>query len=154
MSTAAVSLILVTVVFAQETLDVFPGPPSAVKKFRIVRVLEIKEALELDEDTALKLNDIFIKFDGEREDSAKELQKDLKSLRDSMFSGKADDWDLARLLDRISDGREHMFKIMKREVKEIRQLLSPVQQSRLVLLMEIHGKHPGPAGYPPPPDGH
>jgi len=138
------SVSLASTVFAQEPS---PGPPgdfaggaAAMKRFRVMRVAEIQEILKLDDGTTIKLNGILIKYDQEREKTMKEIHNDMKLLKDAMDKDAPDEKKVAQILDKLSGDRERTAKIMCDEMKEMKQLLTPTQQAKLVLQMERIGK--------------
>jgi Spy/CpxP family protein refolding chaperone len=148
---------------------------AAIKKFRVIRIAELQEALNLDEKTTIKVNGVMTRFDNQRDASRNDLREQMRSLKDLMAAGKPDEARITRTLDKLLELRARMHDIQLQELKELRQILTPVQQAKFVLMMDkfqkrMHqairkswmergaggergsGTH-GPAGeLPPPPD--
>jgi Spy/CpxP family protein refolding chaperone len=109
---------------------------AAIKKFRVIRIAELQEALNLDEKTTIKVNGVMTKYDNQRDASRNDLREQMRSLRDLMAADKPDEARITRTLDKLLELRAHMHDIHLQELKELRQILTPVQQAKFVLMME------------------
>ena len=78
------------------------GPPGkgAMKKFRAMRLAELQEALNLDDKTMLKLNEVLKKNDDKRDALHKEAREGMRQLKDLMDAQKPDEAKITAALDK------------------------------------------------------
>lgn len=119
-------------------------PPPAVDaedrlerfhKFRLMKLSEMASEAGIDDKTILKISDILKKYDKQRFDlfeEGKRLKTELKRLMDDKNAKKED---INRTIDRFLDNRQKIHNLKIEEINEIRRLLTPEQQARMILFM-------------------
>ena len=140
------------------------GPPhgkAAMQKFRAIRIAELQEALNLDDKTMLKLNEILKKNDEKRDAIHKEARAQMKELKGLMDAAKPDESRITTVLEKLGAARSEMQKLQADQMGEAKKLLTPIQQAKFVLHMDKfrrhmremlrkswmhHGQGPGPGG--------
>ncbi|GEM_PF-1803218 len=121
-----------------------PPPPPAVdndgrierfNKFRLMKLSEMAEEAGIDDKTVLKISDILKKYDKQRFelfDEGKKLRIELKRLMDDKSAKKED---INKVIDAFLENRTKIHNIKNEEIKEIRKLLTPEQQAKMILYM-------------------
>lgn len=120
------------------------GPPhkeGAMKKFRAMRLAELQEALNLDDKTMLKLNEVLKKNDDKRDALHKEAREGMRQLKDLMDAQKPDEAKVTAALDKLAASRDKLHNIQIEQMNEARKLLTPIQQAKFVLHMDKFRKH-------------
>jgi len=119
-------------------------PPPAVDdegrlerfhKFRLMKLSEMAEEAGIDDKTVLKISDILKKYDKQRFElfnEGKKLKTELKRLMDDKSAKKED---INKVIDGFLDNRQKVQNLKTEEIKEIRKLLTPEQQARMILFM-------------------
>jgi Spy/CpxP family protein refolding chaperone len=119
-------------------------PPPAVDdegrlerfhKFRLMRLSEMAEEAGIDDKTVLKISEILKKYDKQRFElfnEGKRLRTELKRLMDDKNAKKED---INRTIDSFLSNREKIQNLKTEEIKEIRKLLTPEQQAKMILFM-------------------
>lgn len=140
-----------------------PFQKRALEKMRMMRLIEIQSALNLDEATTLKLSSVFKKHDVERDKMFEEVRREMKTLRAIVNESKPDDAKISAAVDKLVALRQKMPDIQLAQIADARKILTPLQQAKLVLLMAkfkkqmrhmMHrsfkgrGHHGGPGGGP------
>ena len=121
----------------------FPGKGAmkAMKKFRAIRIAELQEALNLDEKTTIKLNDILKKNDDERDKLIQTVHASMRELKSLMADKKPEDAKLNAVLDKLAGMREKIHTLQTEQMKELRKVLTAEQQAKFVLHMARFKKH-------------
>ncbi|MCX7945277.1 MAG: hypothetical protein N2746_12285 [Deltaproteobacteria bacterium] len=121
-----------------------PTPPPAVDdesrmerfhKFRLVKLSEMAEEAGIDDKTVLKISDILKKYDKQRFElfsEGRRLKAELKRLLDDKNAKKED---INKVIDAFLENRSKIQSIKTEEIKEIRKLLTPEQQAKMILYM-------------------
>ncbi|MCX7959572.1 MAG: hypothetical protein N3B13_11055 [Deltaproteobacteria bacterium] len=119
-------------------------PPPAVDdegrierfhKFRLMKLAEMADEAGIDDKTVLKMSEIFKKYDKQRFElfsEGKRLRTELKRLMDDKNAKKDD---ISKVIDLFLENRTKIQNIKTEEIKEIRKLLTPEQQARMILYM-------------------
>ncbi|HVZ86164.1 MAG TPA: hypothetical protein VHG72_04305 [Polyangia bacterium] len=156
-----------------------PAPPAAddqrtpeqlrkevLERVRALRAWKIVEALKLDEATSARLFPILARYDEREMAIAGERHAIMHELRDASDAPKPDDAHLTATLNKLLANRAKERALHDDRVKDVRKVLTPVQQAKLVLLLprlerefagwihEASGRGRGPGGPGGPgPDG-
>jgi Spy/CpxP family protein refolding chaperone len=108
---------------------------EVLERMRALRAWRIVEALRLDEATSARLFPILSKYD-EREMSLAIDRRDIaRSLRAEVQSSRPDEARIKAGIDRLLANRERQRAMEDERVKELRKVLTPVQQAKLMLLL-------------------
>ena len=112
------------------------GRPELVEKVRervrMMRMWKLTELLQLDETTAAKLFPLLKQWD----DKMDPLQKELAGLRKQLKqSAQLDDKTIIVLIDKLVAGQQKMHLLHQQRIAELRKVLSPKQQARLIIVM-------------------
>ena len=153
-----------------------PAPPAAddhrspeqlrkevLERVRALRAWKIVEALKLDEATSARLFPILSRYDEREMAIAAERHAIMHDLREASEAPHPDDAHLTATLNKLLANRAKERALHDDRVKDVRKVLTPVQQAKLVLLLprferefagwihEASGRGRGPGG--PGPDG-
>ncbi len=120
-----------------------PPPPAVDEegrlerfhKFRLMKLSEMAEEAGVDDKTVLKMSEIFKKYDKQRFElfnEGKKLRTELKRLMDDKSARKED---INRTIDTFLENRTKIQNLKTEEIKEIRKLLTPEQQAKMILYM-------------------
>jgi hypothetical protein len=108
---------------------------EVLERMRALRAWRIVEALRLDEATSARLFPILSKYD-EREMGLAIDRRDIaRSLRAEVQSSRPDEARIKTSIDRLLANRERQRAMEDERVKELRKVLTPVQQAKLMLLL-------------------
>jgi Spy/CpxP family protein refolding chaperone len=108
---------------------------EVLERMRALRAWRIVEALRLDEATSARLFPILSKYD-EREMSLAIDRRDIaRTLRAEVQSSRPDEARIKAGIDRLLANRERQRAMEDERVKELRKVLTPVQQAKLMLLL-------------------
>lgn len=122
----------------------FAPPPPAVDedgrlerfhKFRLMKLSEMAEEAGIDDKTILKISEILKKYDKQRFEyfnEGKKLRTELKRLMDDKNAKKED---INKTIDAFLENRTKIQNLKTEEIKEIRKLLTPEQQAKMILYM-------------------
>ncbi len=108
---------------------------EVIAQMRTMRMWKMTEELKLDEATAAKLFPLMARFDDQERQIGRERAETMAALRDLVALPNPDAKKIGELIDRVlaTRGRRHALETEK--MKAMRQVLSPVQQAKLVLLV-------------------
>ncbi len=120
-----------------------PPPPAAdddgrmerFHKFRLMKLSEMADEAGIDDKTVLKMSEIFKKYDKQRFElfgEGKRLRTELKRLMDDKNAKKED---INKVIDAFLENRTKIQNLKTEEIKEIRKLLTPEQQAKMILYM-------------------
>lgn len=142
MTTLRCSLLAALLATAAAPAAAQPGPPPAPAtraqahdRVRMMYMWRLTEALRLDEPTAARLFPLLGRIEERKAPVRKELGDLARQLRAEAENPKANPAQIGQLIDRIVAARDRLRQLENDGFKEIRRVLSPVQQARLVLLM-------------------
>jgi Spy/CpxP family protein refolding chaperone len=123
---------------------------------RALRAWRIVEELKLDETTSARLFPILAKYDDQELTLADERRDIAQEIRTQLAAPHPDDAKLTATINRMLANRTKKHALRDERLKELRKVLSPVQQAKLVLLLprlerefalfirEVSGQHDGP----------
>jgi Spy/CpxP family protein refolding chaperone len=108
---------------------------EVLERMRALRAWRIVDELKLDENASARLFPILARFD-EREMALAVERRDIaKELRDEVAASRPDDAKLTRSIDKLLANRARRHALMDERIKELRKVLTPVQQAKLALLL-------------------
>ena len=116
------------------------GPPPQVlervrERVRTMRMWKLTEVLSLDEATAAKLFPLLKAYDDKMEPVIKDMMEAHKQLRDANKAGKLDDKTATTLVERLLADRKQMQAMEDQRIADVRKVLSPQQQAKLLIAM-------------------
>ncbi len=129
-----------------------PAPPAAVspgadnrspeqlrkevlERMRALRAWKIVEALKLDEATSARLFPILSRYDEREMEIAAERHEIMRDLRAATEAPHPDDAHLTATLNKLLANRAKERALHDDRVRDVRKVLTPVQQAKLVLLL-------------------
>ena len=125
-----------------------PPPPAAddhrspdqlrkevLERMRALRAWKIVEALKLDEATSARLFPILSRYDEREMAIAAERHVIMHDLREATEAPHPDDARLTVTLNKLLANRAKQRTLHDDRVKDVRKVLTPVQQAKLVLLL-------------------
>jgi len=136
---------------------------EVLERMRALRAWKIVEALKLDEATSARLFPILSRYDEREMAIAAERHVIMRDLREATEAAHPDDARLTATLNKLLANRAAQRALHDDRIKDVRKVLTPVQQAKLVLLLPrmehdfagwIHeasgrGGAPGPGGDDP-----
>jgi Spy/CpxP family protein refolding chaperone len=102
---------------------------------RALRAFKIVEALKLDEATSGRLFPILARYDDKEMAIAAERHTLMHELREETDAAHPDDARLTATLNKLQANRTKQRALHEDRVKDVRKVLTPIQQARLVLLL-------------------
>lgn len=108
---------------------------EVLERMRALRAWRIVEALKLDEATSARLFPILSKYDDKEMALAIERRDARRLLRAEVQALHPDDGRLTAAIGRLLANRERQRAMEDDRVKELRRILTPVQQAKLMLLL-------------------
>jgi len=115
-------------------------PPEQLRKevldrMRALRAWKIVEELKLDETTSAHLFPILARYDDQELALAAERRDIAEEIRTLLAAPRPDDTRLTAAINRMVVNREKRHAMKDERLKELRKVLTPVQQAKLVLLL-------------------
>jgi len=113
------------------------------------RVLQALKREGIDEARAKRVIEVFKKYRKERMPVQQEMKKQREALRALTQSGSTDEAAYTAAIDGIEAQRKKLAEIQERQVKEVRGILKPSEQAKVLKLMHKgkrsgnHGKSAG-----------
>jgi Spy/CpxP family protein refolding chaperone len=129
---------------------------EVLERMRALRAWRIVEELKLDETTSARLFPILAKYDDQELTLADERRDIAQEIQTLLAAPHPDDAKLTAAINRMLANRSKKHALRDERLKELRKVLSPVQQAKLVLLLprlerefahfirEVSGQHDGP----------
>jgi Spy/CpxP family protein refolding chaperone len=108
---------------------------EVLDRMRALRAFRIVDALKLDEATSGRLFAILSRYDDREVQIASERHQILHELRSDADSPHPDDARLTADLNRLLANRAKQRAMEDERIKDVRKVLTPVQQAKLVLLL-------------------
>lgn len=102
---------------------------------RALRAWKIVEALKLDETTSGRLFPILSRYDDREMAMAAERHALMHELRQETEAPRPDDARLVATLNKLAASRAKQQQMRDERIKEVRRVLTPLQQAKLVLLL-------------------
>ena len=106
---------------------------------RALRAWKIVEALKLDEATSARLFPILSRYDEREMAIAGERHAIMRDLRAATDAPHPDDAHLTATLNKLLANRAKERAMHDDRVKDVRKVLTPVQQAKLILLLPAPG---------------
>jgi hypothetical protein len=108
---------------------------EVLERMRALRAWRIVEELKLDESASARLFPILAKFD-EREMALAVERRDIaRELRSELAGPRPDDGKLTKGIDKLLANRARRHAVTDERIRELRKVLTPVQQAKLALLL-------------------
>jgi len=108
---------------------------EVLERMRALRAWRIVEELKLDETTSARLFPILAKYDDQELTLADERRDIAQELRTQLAAPHPDDAKLTAAINRMLVNRTKKHALRDERLKELRKVLTPVQQAKLVLLL-------------------
>ncbi|HVV50303.1 MAG TPA: hypothetical protein VHO06_11630 [Polyangia bacterium] len=108
---------------------------EVLERMRALRAWKIVEALKLDEATSARLFPILSRYDEREMAIAAERHEIMRDLRAATEAPRPDDAHLTATLNKLLANRAKERALHDDRVRDIRKVLTPVQQAKLVLLL-------------------
>lgn len=108
---------------------------EVVERMRALRAWRIVEELKLDETTSAKLFPILAKHDEQELALAAERHHIAQEIRHLLAAPQPDDAKLTAAINRMLANRAKRHASKDEQIKDVRKVLTPVQQAKLVLLL-------------------
>ena len=102
---------------------------------RALRAYKIVEELKLDENASARLFPVLAKFDEREMVLAAQRRDIIRELREQVESSHPDDGRIGKAIERLLANRARRHELRDEQIKEVRRVLTPVQQAKLVLLL-------------------
>ena len=115
-------------------------PPDQLRKevlerMRALRAWKIVDELKLDENASAHLFPILARFDDQELALAAERRDIAQDIRTLLAAPQPDDTKLTAAINRMLANRVKRHAMKDERLKELRKVLTPVQQAKLVLLL-------------------
>jgi len=125
--------------FPSAGADVGASPAQLRKevqeRMRAIRAYRIVDELKLDESTSARLFPILAKLDDSEMALSAERREIARNLKAEIDSQHPDDARIMKALDQLAANRARRIAVRDQQIREIRKVLTPVQQAKLVLLI-------------------
>jgi Spy/CpxP family protein refolding chaperone len=108
---------------------------EVLERMRALRAWKIVEALKLDEATSGRLFPILSRYDDREMAIAAERHVIMRDLREATEAAHPDDARLTTTLNKLLANRGKQRALHDDRIKDVRKVLTPVQQAKLVLLL-------------------
>ena len=108
---------------------------EVLERMRALRAWRIVEELKLDETASARLFPILAKYDEQELALAAERRDIAQELRGLLAAPRPDDAKLTAAIERMLANRVKRHALKDERIKELRKVLTPVQQAKLVLLL-------------------
>lgn len=108
---------------------------EVAERLRVLRAWKIAEALKLDQATAARLFPLLAKYDERKIALRQEGRAIRRELRAESAAATPNGPKLTAAVDRLLANRARRRALEEEKVREVRKLLTPVQQAKLVLLV-------------------
>jgi Spy/CpxP family protein refolding chaperone len=108
---------------------------EVMERMRALRAFRIVDELKLDEATSARLFPILSKYDEKEMALAGERREIVRGLKTEIESAHPDDARITKAIDQLLANRARRVALRDEQIKEVRKVLTPVQQGKLALLM-------------------
>jgi Spy/CpxP family protein refolding chaperone len=108
---------------------------EVMERMRALRAFRIVDELKLDEATSARLFPILSKYDEKEMALAGERREIAHGLKAEIESPHPDDARITKSIDQLLANRARRVALRDEQIKEVRKVLTPVQQGKLALLM-------------------
>ena len=134
--------LLIATLLAFSTTAVAQEGPSAEerevieKKIQTMRVYALTDALDLDEETAIRLFPYLKETDGPIRKLHRTQKKNRRALKKAVQDGGLDDAAVDALLTAISDTEQALIRARVEQMDGLRDILSPEQRAKFFVAQE------------------
>ena len=108
---------------------------EVMERMRALRAFRIVDELKLDEATSARLFPILSKYDEKEMALAGERREIARGIKAEIESPHPDDARITKAIDQLLANRARRDALRDEQIKEIRKVLTPVQQGKLALLL-------------------
>jgi Spy/CpxP family protein refolding chaperone len=108
---------------------------EVLERMRALRAWRIVEELKLDESTSARLFPILAKYDEQELALADERRDIAHEIRTLLAAPKPDEVKLNAAIDRMLANRRKRIASKDERIKDVRKVLTAVQQAKLILLL-------------------
>ena len=108
---------------------------EVTERMRALRAWRIVEELKLDESASARLFPILARYDEQEIALAAERRDIAQEIRTLLAAPQPDDAKLTAAINRMVANRHKKIASRDERIKEVRKVLTPVQQAKLVLLL-------------------
>jgi len=108
---------------------------EVVERMRALRAWKIVDELKLDESTSARLFPILAKYDEQELGLAAERRDIAAEIKTLLAAPRPDDAKLNAAINKMLANRSKRIASKDERIKEVRKVLTPVQQAKLVLLL-------------------
>ena len=108
---------------------------EVLERMRALRAWRIVEELKLDESASARLFPILARYDEQELALAAERRDIAQEIRTLLAAPQPDDTKLTAAINRMLANRVKRHASKDERIKELRKVLTPVQQAKLVLLL-------------------
>ena len=108
---------------------------EVMERMRALRAWRIVDELKLDEGTSARLFPILAKYDDQELTLMAERREISQEIRTLLAAPQPDDAKLNAAINRMLANRAKRIASRDERIKEVRKVLTPVQQAKLVLLL-------------------
>ena len=108
---------------------------EVLERMRALRAWRIVDELKLDENASAHLFPILARYDDQELALAAERRDIAQEIRTLLAAPQPDDAKLTAAINRMVANREKRHAMKDERLKELRKVLTPVQQAKLVLLL-------------------
>jgi Spy/CpxP family protein refolding chaperone len=108
---------------------------DVLEHMRALRAFKIVDELKLDETASARLFPILTKFDEREMALSNEKHEIVRDLKAELASAKPDNARLEKMIDRLLANRARRHALHDEQFKELRKVLTPVQQAKLAMLL-------------------
>ena len=108
---------------------------EVVERMRALRAWRIVDELKLDETTSAKLFPVLAKYDEQELAFAAERREIAQEIRGLLAAPQPDNAKLTAAINRMIANRSKRQTSRDERIRDVRKVLTPVQQAKLVLLL-------------------
>jgi Spy/CpxP family protein refolding chaperone len=108
---------------------------EVLERMRALRAFKIVDELKLDETASARLFPILAKYDEREMALSTERHDVVKELKAELAAGRPDNGKIEKAVDRLLANRTRRHALHDEQIKELRKVLTPVQQGKLALLL-------------------
>jgi Spy/CpxP family protein refolding chaperone len=108
---------------------------EVLERMRALRAFKIVEELKLDENASARLFPVLSKYDEKEMALAAERRDIVRELRTLVDADRPDDARITKAIEKLLANRNRRHQLHDEQIRELRKVLTPVQQAKLALLL-------------------
>ncbi len=108
---------------------------EVLERMRALRAFKIVDELKLDETASARLFPILAKYDDRELALGNERHDIVRELKAELAAPRPDDARISKAIDRLLANRVRRHALQDEQIKDLRKVLTPVQQAKLALLL-------------------